>query len=244
MTDPVPTPSFWRLLRDNRIGFGTRLTLSLVSGLVLVAAAMFGAWMIAAGFSPRQTYGSSRLFYFRVTDEQVFSCLGIAGLIWLATLAGIWGGFEQRRYLTRAVLGTIGIVVVCVFVGVAVDEVVRSEEEFLIAGIVLIGAAGVVMLWLSAVHKARRRRAVVGADDLINVFCPECGYSMIGLHEPRCPECGATFTLDELIRRQNYAVHERPLIDAAARLMGIHRGPAVRVEPPASKSDAAAKRAS
>ncbi|MCK6484872.1 MAG: hypothetical protein HUU26_01490 [Gemmatimonadaceae bacterium] len=244
MSDAPHPPSLWQMLRDGRVGFGTRLTLSLVSGLVLVAAAMCAAWLIAAGFSPRQTYGSAPTFYFRVTDDQVFFCLGAAGLIWLATLTALWGGFEQRRYLTRAVLGTIGIVVVCTFVGVAIDEVVRSEEEFLIAGVVLIGAAGVVMLWLSAVHKARRHRAVVGADDLVNVFCPECGYSMIGLHEPRCPECGATFTLDELIRRQNYAAHERPLIDAAARLMGIQRGPAVRIEPPARAADAAEKRAS
>lgn len=29
-------------------------------------------------------------------------------------------------------------------------------------------------------------------------FCPGCGYSLIGLHEKTCPECGRPFTVEEL----------------------------------------------
>lgn len=29
--------------------------------------------------------------------------------------------------------------------------------------------------------------------------CPKCGYNLTGLREARCPECGATYTLDELV---------------------------------------------
>jgi hypothetical protein len=29
-------------------------------------------------------------------------------------------------------------------------------------------------------------------------YCPQCGYCLIGLSERRCPECGRTFTVEEL----------------------------------------------
>ncbi|MAE67839.1 MAG: hypothetical protein CMJ18_26595 [Phycisphaeraceae bacterium] len=32
--------------------------------------------------------------------------------------------------------------------------------------------------------------------------CPTCGYSMMGLKEPRCPECGSRYTLDQLYTSQ------------------------------------------
>ena len=34
--------------------------------------------------------------------------------------------------------------------------------------------------------------------------CPECGYSMNGLDNSACPECGRRYTLDELIGLQGY----------------------------------------
>ncbi len=30
--------------------------------------------------------------------------------------------------------------------------------------------------------------------------CPRCGYSLVGLRQCRCPECGTEFSLDELWR--------------------------------------------
>lgn len=32
--------------------------------------------------------------------------------------------------------------------------------------------------------------------------CPTCGYNLTGLSTARCPECGSTFTLDELLSKQ------------------------------------------
>src|SRR2546427_576734 len=34
------------------------------------------------------------------------------------------------------------------------------------------------------------------------VVCPFCGYNLSGLREARCPECGASFTLDALAASQ------------------------------------------
>ena len=53
-------------------------------------------------------------------------------------------------------------------------------------------------------YRYSRGRPVETPDGLVNVHCPECGYSMVGLNECRCPECGEHYTVDQLIRRQNY----------------------------------------
>jgi hypothetical protein len=56
---------------------------------------------------------------------------------------------------------------------------------------------GTVFVWReSAAERAARLK---GSDALV---CPTCGYNLTGLSEPRCPECGSRFTLDELLRAQ------------------------------------------
>ena len=35
-----------------------------------------------------------------------------------------------------------------------------------------------------------------------SVHCPACQYNMTGLSETRCPECGKSFTIDELFVAQ------------------------------------------
>jgi len=46
--------------------------------------------------------------------------------------------------------------------------------------------------WLILRRTARRRATCEGAP-----VCEHCGYVMRGLNEPRCPECGRVYTLDE-----------------------------------------------
>ena len=36
----------------------------------------------------------------------------------------------------------------------------------------------------------------------LTILCPVCGYNLTGLREARCPECGGTFTLDQLAASQ------------------------------------------
>ena len=52
----------------------------------------------------------------------------------------------------------------------------------------------------------RRRRAnpaglASEADMSEFVRCGSCGYSLVGLREVRCPECGWQSTIDEAVRR-------------------------------------------
>jgi len=37
-------------------------------------------------------------------------------------------------------------------------------------------------------------------DAAREVHCPKCGFAMRGLRSTTCPECGTTFTVDELVR--------------------------------------------
>ena len=40
------------------------------------------------------------------------------------------------------------------------------------------------------------RDRIVTAED---VPCPSCGYNLRGLREARCPECGSSFTIEQLV---------------------------------------------
>jgi hypothetical protein len=59
---------------------------------------------------------------------------------------------------------------------------------------------GTVLLWReTATERLARMSKLVSAP---TVLCPFCGYNLSGLREARCPECGASFTLDELAASQ------------------------------------------
>lgn len=73
------------------------------------------------------------------------------------------------------------------------------------AGIGLCSVAIVMFLWLSTLHRLFKRRPVLDRDNHVDVRCPTCDYSLVGLRDLRCPECGTRFTIDELIRAQHYS---------------------------------------
>ena len=47
--------------------------------------------------------------------------------------------------------------------------------------------------------------SLTGPGGRVNVHCTRCGYSMVGLRDATCPECGREYTIDELISEQGYA---------------------------------------
>ena len=186
-------------LRRGRAGVGTRLAASVISAQFLSAGALAGAWCFA------MLVGSQRPMYYYVRDEYVAVAFAMAGGAWLIGLAWIWRGAGGGRFPVRALVATAGIVVFTILAGVALDEMMpRADEEYLIAAICLAASGAVVMIWVPAIQRMRRGRPVFDTENLVNVHCPECGYSLIGLRELRCPECGTGFTIDDLIRRQDY----------------------------------------
>jgi hypothetical protein len=69
---------------------------------------------------------------------------------------------------------------------------------------VLIGGGTVPITWvLSTVlvwrETAAERLTRLTAHGMPVLACPLCGYNLAGLTEARCPECGASFTLEQLV---------------------------------------------
>lgn len=59
--------------------------------------------------------------------------------------------------------------------------------------------AAAVVAWRETDEERAKRLGSVSADQIV---CPKCGYSLTGLSESRCPECGAQYTLGELLASQ------------------------------------------
>ena len=187
------TWSSWRSPEPNMI---LRLALCLAAALALLAGAIFAVWF----YSHVLTKGYVR-------DMNVAIALAFAGVIWLLTIYVIWRPIRRGRLFILPITGTLAIALAVIGGGITITEVLRvRDEDLLIAALVLLGLTGTVFVWLPIVFHLQCRRRIFGPDNLVRVNCPTCGYSLIGLRDLRCPECGSEFTIDELIRAQNYAI--------------------------------------
>jgi len=77
-------------------------------------------------------------------------------------------------------------------------DAVRDMLPFFAASLWL---AGTAWTWRSIrmhVH-AHLQAAAINMEQLL--VCPQCGYSLIGLRDVRCPECGWSTTVDDIVSR-------------------------------------------
>jgi hypothetical protein len=130
----------------------------------------------------------------------VLTCMFMAGywlMLWFRSVA--W---------TRARVGrTLWSVGGAVFAGGVIGVLLSHSIEYTNVIGTCLGALCAVVIWIIATifvwreTEAERaaRLARAGADVLV---CPACGYNLTGLRESRCPECGASFTLNELLAAQ------------------------------------------
>jgi hypothetical protein len=185
--------TLWKQLRSTDRHIVLRLAVSFVSGLFLAGLGLVGTWGFAYAAGAR-----------RASDEMIALWLFLAAIGWCVVLVSIWRRACGPGNFVAPAIGTVAVAVTTLLGSVAIDSAVRRDEELLIGAIVLVGLAIAVLLWLPAMHRLLRGKPVVGSDDLVLVHCPNCRYSLIGLRELRCPECGTEFTIDELIRAQRY----------------------------------------
>ena len=113
---------------------------------------------------------------------------------------------EQRTLFDVAVGTVVGFLaaVVAMFVTVVVGDRLRPRHVYpewfvsiqmtvtILVGF-LVGGWCIRALAVGRVERQRRQRD----ESLKGGKCPVCGYSLYGLPEPRCPECGERFTAAE-----------------------------------------------
>lgn len=171
-----------------------RVVISLSSACVLCAAALVSIWVLENVYA---LYGE------RWWLMSFFAAAVAEG----AVLVRIWKPARPTTCsstVARPLALTI-ITATATIIGCALAEVfVRRDDELVMGAVGLLGGAGILMIWLPALNRLMVGRRVVDDVNTVNVFCPACGYSLVGLRDLRCPECGASFTIDELIRSQNY----------------------------------------
>ncbi|MBU0640172.1 MAG: hypothetical protein KKB50_15005 [Planctomycetes bacterium] len=185
--------SLWRDLRSPEPHLIVRMVLSLVTGLMLTAVGVTAAWVFA------HLRGANY-----VRDEHIGVALFLAGLCWCVVLLVIWSPVRHGRQFVAPAIATVALGGTTIAGMIAIDEWLSGNEELLMGAVALLGIAAALLVWLPTIYRALRGRPVVNQENQVLVNCPDCGYSLIGLRDLRCPECGRTFTIDELIRAQGY----------------------------------------
>jgi hypothetical protein len=163
----------------------------LIYGLAMVPV-IPGLWVIVI-LAFRRYVWTNEIGGFAFTNA--VCALAIALWWWLAWRKAVqWNGPLIRQTL---LLGT-AFVVAC---GLA-SGFRRLADWDWVGSLTITGPLFLVGVWYVAtvllwrVHPRAPRAAVEEARELLK--CSSCGYSLIGLYESRCPECGRTRTLDEL----------------------------------------------
>jgi hypothetical protein len=176
-------------LRSNEAGCFPRIGASIVAGTGLSAAMMFVVGIMDAASD----------------DTTLLVAVSATLVLFLVSLTCIWNGYHRCRRLLVTSFHILAIWVVAVPLCIWIDSNYSwSDRGLLIGSVILAGISGSLWLITTRLYRYWAGRPVITPKGDVNVQCPECGYSLIGLHEARCPECGTRYTLDELIRQQGY----------------------------------------
>lgn len=204
-----------RNLHLREIGVWPRVVLSLLSAGMMVGLVMCIVWLIVQMWLVPPGRHRGVLIE---SEFAVYMILAIAAFPWLLSLVLVWQGLLVKwkirlRTAVATLCGALVIVAVMACVGYALDG---YDTPTLIVGLTLISGSCLLLLWVPPMAFGRLGKPITDAEDNVRVLCPTCGYSLIGLRECRCPECGQEFTLDEIIRRQDYGATIKQMSAAAS----------------------------
>lgn len=218
---PAAPPSLWRDLASGSAGWGVRLLANLAVAAALGGLVPILAYFLAALNRDWNRYASTSAV--SPHDEVVAFLLVVAAAAFLAATAWLWSRSGRRRALLTPVVLSIGVIAATISLGVMAEANLRGDSEMVVGGIIALGGAGLIVIWLDA-HRRRgpKWRALHNQQDgLPDVRCPACDYRMVGLTESRCPECGTEYTLDELIAKQGFAPDPDAKPQAAENYRGV-----------------------
>ena len=130
----------------------------------------------------------------------------VADLVTAAFVAGYWIVLWHGvvRWTSRRVRSTFAAGLGAVVIGAVAGGLAgHVEDDFgaFVAGLVavLVWLTATVLIWRETADERSGRLRGAGR---LTVACPRCGYNLTGLQQTTCPECGTTYTIDELIASQ------------------------------------------
>jgi hypothetical protein len=149
-------------------------------------------------------FASSYEFWFGYSHEiATFVVATIAAWVFIACY---WTLLWHRTVRwTRWRIGLTGAaVVVGSGVGAAGGALVGMVEDGLgafLGGVttILFWLLGTVLIWRETTDERIARLRARSPEAMV---CPGCGYNLTGLRQTTCPECGASYTIDELMALQ------------------------------------------
>jgi hypothetical protein len=152
-------------------------------------------------------YLVSLVFYLNLSRSYGNEAFNFAGVVCWTCVGSYWVLLWRGsvRWTAFRVFATVAAVVLAGVAGLMVT--VLWEQMGPSFRTRFVGPAWAIVLWLVSTvfiwrESVAERAARLGASGRDGIVCPTCGYNLTGLKEPRCPECGTQFTLDELLASQ------------------------------------------
>lgn len=134
------------------------------------------------------------------------AAFAISGLVTSTFMAAYWIVLWRRtvRWTRARIVLTGGAVLAAAAGGGAVGGVgsIVDSGFGIFIGWIFANLAWLALTVFAWQETKTERAARIRTGTSRVVTCPRCGYNMTGLGQAACPECGASFTLDELIDSQ------------------------------------------
>lgn len=128
----------------------------------------------------------------RVLGEHMAIGLGLGAVVWAGLLLPIWWTTGRRIARTIIAIVITWAAALPIFAGL----ITLQPRDPWFAMIVFLLAIGATLTIIAvAIHGGSRPVR----EKLVEVRCPDCGYSMRGRTSGQCPECGATHSLEAIV---------------------------------------------
>jgi hypothetical protein len=108
-----------------------------------------------------------------------------------------WSRSRRVRTLLMALAAAVASVAIAAPIGAIIDVGLAIFVASTSAPLLWLTAT--IFIWRETDAERAARLSHLGSEALV---CPACGYNLTGLREARCPECGAQYTLNDLLASQ------------------------------------------